>query len=39
METEAAAKHLCELVLRELKANEAEQAQYKVVAKRLGWAI
>jgi hypothetical protein len=25
--------------LRELKANEAEQAQYKVVAKRLGWAI
>ena len=39
LETEAAAKQLCEVVLLELKANEAEQAQYEVIAKRLGWAI
>lgn len=35
--TEAAATALCKLVLRELNASEAEQSQYLVVAKRLGW--
>jgi hypothetical protein len=37
MESEAAAKALCELVLRELGATESERAQYLVIADRLGW--
>lgn len=37
LETEVAAKDLCELVLRVISANENEQAQYAVIAKRLGW--
>jgi hypothetical protein len=39
LDTESAAKQLCEVVLRELNATESEQEQYKVVARRLGWAI
>ena len=39
LETEVAAKRLCEVVLRELTATESEQQQYKVVARRLGWVI
>jgi hypothetical protein len=38
LETENAAKRLCEVVLRELTATESERGQYKVVARRLGWA-
>ena len=38
LETENAAKQLCEVVLRELKATESELRQYQVVARRLGWA-
>ncbi|MEN9953664.1 MAG: hypothetical protein RL028_266 [Actinomycetota bacterium] len=38
LETEAAAKQLCEVVLRELKATASETAQYQIVARRLGWA-
>jgi len=39
LETEAAAKQLCEVVLRELKASDSEVLQYQVVARRLGWTI
>ena len=39
LETENAAKRLCEVVLRELTATESEREQYKVVARRLGWTI
>jgi hypothetical protein len=39
LETEPAAKRLCEVVLRELTATESEREQYKVVARRLGWTI
>lgn len=35
--TEEAAKRLSAVVLRELNAGDAEHAQYRVVAKRLGW--
>ncbi len=34
---EQAAKALCKLVMRELNATKSEQAQYLVIAKRLGW--
>jgi hypothetical protein len=37
--TEAAAKALCQLVMRELNATEVEVGQYGVIARRLGWAI
>jgi hypothetical protein len=37
--TEAAAKALCQLVMRELNATEVEVGQYRVIARRLGWAI
>jgi hypothetical protein len=37
--TEAASKALCQLVMRELNATEVEVGQYRVIAKRLGWAI
>ncbi len=37
LESEPAAKALCELVMHELKATESERVQYLVVAKRLGW--
>ncbi len=39
LESEPAARALCELVLRELDATEQEMAQYRVVANRLGWVI
>ncbi len=39
LESEPAARALCELVLRELDATEQELRQYRVVANRLGWAI
>jgi hypothetical protein len=37
--SEEAAKELCALVLRELKASEVEKEQYQAIAKRLGWTI
>jgi hypothetical protein len=38
LETELAARSLCELVLLEIAATEKEQEQFAVIAKRLGWA-